>query len=381
LQLTGRAEILWDQDDPIAETGGTRRYWRFEISGWRESILPYRLDWEFMDASPHIPKPIEQTQTNGALQLRVERIHQETDRIKSFRLRAIDGGLLPEFQAGAHLKIKVKLPDGSSAERHYSLLSDPNDKQAYEIGVLLEPEGHGGSRYLHEQVHEGDLIESHIPKNEFPMTEEANHRILIAGGIGITPILSMMHRLASEQSSFELHYSARTNTALAFRDRIEHIAGDRAHFYTSHEPHGQRPSLAHILSTPKPGIHVYVCGPQRMITAVRDTAAARGWPSSQIHFETFGAQPTANDTAFDVHLNKSNKTLTVPTTNTILDTLLEAGVNVPHQCKRGECGLCVTRVLAGEPEHRDFYLNEEERSESMCVCVSRAHSESLTLDL
>ena len=381
LQLTGQPEILWDLDDPKEEAGGTRRYWQFEMSGWQECTLPFRLDWELLGYSPFIPEQRRETRVDSTLSLRVERIQRETEHIKSFCLCAADGGLLPEFEAGAHIQVKVQLPDGSDAERHYSLLSDPNNREFYEIGVLAEPGGRGGSLYLHERIKEGDVIESRVPKNEFPMAGSANHSVLIAGGIGITPILSMLHSLATEGRSFEMHYSARTYSELALRDRIGKIAGDSVHFYASRDPHGQRLDLGRILSTPRPGVHVYICGPRRMISAVREMAAALGWPSAQIHFESFGAEPSADDRPIRVHLAKSNMTLTVPAELSILDTLLDAGVDVPHDCKRGECTMCTTRVLNGEPDHRDLCLNPEQRVSSMCVCVSRARGEELQLDL
>jgi vanillate O-demethylase ferredoxin subunit len=381
LQLTGGPEILWDLEDPKEETGGTRRYWQFEISVWQECTLPFRLAWELLDYSPFIPEQRRETPPNSTLSLRVERIQRETEHIKSFRLCALDDGLLPEFEPGAHIQVKVQLPDGSDAERHYSLLSDPNNREFYEIGVLAEPRGRGGSLYLHEQIKEDDVIECRAPKNEFPMAGSANHSVLIAGGIGIAPILSMLHRLASEGRWFEMHYSARTYSELALRDRIEKIAGDSVHFYASRDPHGRRLDLGRLLSTPRPGVHVYVCGPRRMISAVRDMAEALRWPSAQIHFESFGAEPSADDRPIRVHLAKSNMTLTVPAERSILDTLLDAGVNVPHDCKRGECTMCTTRVLDGEPDHRDLCLSSAERVSSMCVCVSRARGKELQLDL
>lgn len=379
LQLTGRPEVLWDMDDPQGETGGTMRYWKFEITKWQESTLPYRFAWELLDYSPHIPEQ-QKSPTDNQLSLSVEKIQQESSRIKSFRLRAVNGGQLPEFQPGAHLQVKVILPDGNNAKRHYSLLGDPNDREVYEIGVLKEPEGRGGSLYMH-QLNEGDEIEIRAPKNEFPMASIADHSILIAGGVGITPILSMLHKLASDKQSFEIHYSAREASGLAFRNRIEHLAGDNAHFYASRDPNGQRLDLKSLLSTPKPGVHVYFCGPRGMITTIREIAEAQGWPAAQIHFESFGARPLADDKPIRVHLSKSNKIITVPANQTILDTLLEAGISVPHDCKRGECTMCTTHVLEGEPDHRDLCLSSEEKSSSMCVCVSRARGEELKLDL
>lgn len=380
LQLTGRPEILWELDDPQDETGGTKRYWQFEITAWQESTLPFRFAWELMDYSPHIPEQHHDI-ASSILSLKVDRINNESERVKSFRFRSIDETQLPAFQPGSHLQIKVKLPDGTDALRHYSLLCDPNDRSHYEIGVLKEPEGHGGSLYMHEQVKEGATLEVHAPINEFPMAGKAEHSILIAGGIGITPILSMLHQLLADKQSFEIHYTARKASDLAFRDRIEQLADDNAYFYASQDADGQRLTLETLLATPKPGTHVYICGPRRLITAVRDTAAAHDWPLAQVHFESFGAQSLPGDQAIRVHLEKSNKTITVPADRTILDTLLEAGVNVPHDCKRGECTMCTTRVLEGEPDHRDLCLSLDEKASSMCICVSRAIGEGLKLDL
>ena len=381
LQLTGKAKILWDMDDPQKETGGTQRYWQFDIISWQESILPYRFGWELLDESPHIPELQRYANFNETFSLQVERIQQETNRVKSFRLSALDGEALPEFLAGTHLQVKVKLPDGSDANRHYSLLNNPEDRTSYEIGVLKEAEGRGGSLYLHEHIHEGDVLEIQLPKNAFPMATDANHSILIAGGIGITPVLSMLYSLAAKNHSFEIHYSARKFSGLAFRDRIEQIAGNKATFYASDANNGQRLDLKRLLATPKSNVHVYVCGPRSMINAVREISAEQEWPSSHIHFESFGVQPLPNDRPIRIHLAQSNKTIIVPAKNTILDSLLEAGVNVPHDCKRGECTMCTTRVIEGEVDHRDLCLSSEEKKSSMCVCVSRALSEELKLDL
>lgn len=174
------------------------------------------------------------------------------------------------------------LPDGSDAERHYSLLSEPNTREFYEIAVLAEPRGRGGSLYLHEQIKEGDVIESRTPNNEFSMAGSVNHGVLIAGGIGITPVLSMLHSLAAGGHSFEMHCSARTYSELAFRDRIGKLAGDNVHFYASRDPRGQHLDPGRLLSMPRPGVHVYVCGPRRMISAVREMAAALGWPPASL---------------------------------------------------------------------------------------------------
>jgi ferredoxin-NADP reductase len=313
--------------------------------------------------------------------LQVVEIHQETNRIKRFRLRAFDDAELPAFTPGAHLPVTLELETGERVQRHYSILSVPDATGYYDIAVLNETHGRGGSRHLHESVRAGDQLMSGQPKNEFPLSDSAEHSILIAGGIGITPILSMLRSLQERGQSFELHYSARRCSDLAFRRDIEDLVGDRATFYASQKPGGSRMDLQAILSQLGAGVHIYVCGPRLLITSVRDVAADNGWPTEQIHFESFGAALTAEDRAITVTLARSDTTLTVPATQSILDTLLDAGLTVPHDCKRGECSLCTTRVIEGKPEHRDLCLDNNERKESMCMCVSRARTDHLTLDL
>lgn len=379
LQLSGRPEILWELDDPGGETGGTRRYWEFEIDVWQESVLPFHLDWEFVDYSPF--NPVVTGDEASTLQLQVEHVQHETQQIKRYRLSALNGRALPPFKPGAHLPIFVRLPDGKWAQRNYSILSDPADRMHYEIGVLAEPHGSGGSLYLHENVHAGNVLEAMAPKNEFSLAPNADHSILITGGIGITPILCMLRALKADGQSFELHYGVKRWSDLAFRKIIDGIAGKQSHFYASREQGGSRIDLKQLLATPIPGVHVYVCGPFGMITDVRELARANNWPSEQIHFESFGAAPLLEKRELKVTLANSGKSFTIPASDSILDALLDAGMAVPHGCKRGECSMCVTPVLDGEPDHRDLCLTSEERLNSMCICVSRAKSDSLTLAL
>lgn len=315
------------------------------------------------------------------LLLRVEEIVRENASIKRFTLRAPDGSNLPPFEPGAHLPLTLQLPNTERLQRHYSILSDPMDSSCYEIGVLAEPESRGGSRYLHERVQVGDELISLPPKNDFPMDASARHNILIAGGIGITPILCMMRSLKDAFGLFEMHYCAKKWSDFAFRDSIERFGGPWAHFYPSREVNGARLDLEDLLSDPIPGVHVYCCGPRRMVEAVREIAQVRHWPAEQVHFETFGAETSSGDREVKVTLAKSGRTITVPPSSNILDTLLEAGCTVPHDCKRGECSLCTTKVFAGEPDHRDVCLSDVERASSMCLCVSRAKSDKLVLDL
>jgi vanillate O-demethylase ferredoxin subunit len=212
------------------------------------------------------------------------------------------------------------------------------------------------------------------------MHRSARHSILIAGGIGITPILSMLRRQLRDRGSFELHYSAQRWSDLVFREDIEALAGERANFYATRESDGTRIPLDDVLAVPRADTHVYVCGPRRLIVSVRDAARANGWNEEQIHFESFGAAPCSDDRAITVELARSGRSIDVPADRTILDSLLDAGVDVPHECKRGECGLCATAFVEGEPDHRDLCLTPAERQQSLCVCVSRAKSSTLVLD-
>lgn len=378
LQLTGRPRIRWELDDPQQRSGGTGRFWDFEVERWRESDLALRLKWEFVDFSPFNPVALEE---DASLALHVVEISQETDLVRRFRLRAFDDAELPGFMPGAHLPVALPGDNGAALQRHYSILSDPGERSYYEIAVLRERKSRGGSRYFHETVAPGDQLAALKPKNGFPMTRSARHAVFIAGGIGITPILSMLRQLVRDGGSFELHYSVKHWADLAFRPEVERLAGTKANLYATREPDGRRIPLAAVLGTPVPDTHVYVCGPRKLIVAVREIARAKGWPDEQIHFESFGAEPSADDRAITVELARSGGSLTVPADQSILDALLDAGIAVPYDCKRGECSLCATGYRKGQPEHRDLCLTSAEQEQALCLCVSRAKSDELVLDL
>lgn len=314
------------------------------------------------------------------LTLHVTDIRDEAEGIRSFELRDPGGAELHPFEAGAHLQVEVTLPDGQVALRHYSLLGDPRDRSRYRIAVLLAG-GRGGSRFMHERVAPGSSLRAVPPENGFPLLLEADHSILMAGGIGITPILSMVRMLAQEGRSFELHYAARTPARMAFREGIEALAREKAHFYFTHGERPQPLDLEALLAPPRSGAHVYVCGPPGMIRAVTSVGQAAGWPKDRIHFEGFGPGQHASDRAIEVHLERSALTVQVGPGETILDAILNAGVWAPSECRRGTCASCMTRVVAGEPDHRDVCLSQALRETYMCTCVSRARSDHLTLDL
>jgi vanillate O-demethylase ferredoxin subunit len=236
------------------------------------------------------------------MELQVTRIRNETPSIKAFELAAPDDSELPPFTAGAHIDVGVDLPDGSRGRRSYSLASDPTDPSRYEIAVLHLPEGHGGSAYMHSQVSEGQLLSCSQPVNEFPLNDKAEEHILIAGGVGITPILAMTHALRSRSANFQLHYAARTEDHMAFRELAQQLAGDGFHAYFSQSPNPNPMDLANLLGEPRPGRHAYVCGPSRLMKAVIATAQQIEWSDDRVHRESFGARSEPSDRAIEVEL-------------------------------------------------------------------------------
>lgn len=392
LQLTGTAKVLWDQDDETNVTGGTKRYWHFNVSRWQETALPPALNWTFFEYSPHNPKPL----VSEELSLVVADITQQSDRIKSFKLTAKDGGILPAFEPGSHLPLEIELSTKNTLIRHYSITSSSHDNRFYEIAVQREKNGGGGSNYMHEQLSLGQTIKGKYPVNAFALCSPGKHHILIAGGIGITPILSMLRQLAQKNESYELHYSVKTDNDLAFKAEILKLAGNNAHFYVSRamSNNGKSakqnsseeflPTRLDINSLFKEGTksnHVYICGPIKMIAAVKDKADENNWQPNHIHYESFGSSPQETDRAIKVKLQKSGQVIVIDPKETLLDGLLAANIKVPFECKRGDCGMCVTEYVEGTPDHRDVYLTKDEKAHSLCLCVSRTQSKSITLNL
>lgn len=377
LQLTGSASILWDQQDERDKTGGTKRIWQLKVEHWQRTQLPQGIQWQFQDYSPHNPRA---TQAKS-LDLQVLQVKHKSERIKRFRLVSANGGILPAFEPGAHLPVEVTLPDGKKSERYYSLLSSGHDNRYYDIAVQHEPLGRGGSAYIHNNLHTNSIVKAKPPRNEFTLAQTAKHTILIAGGIGITPILSMLRHLVESQSSFEIHYTARTKADLVFSQEVQLLAGENAYLYHTSGEGSKRLDLRSLMFKRSEDTHIYMCGPTRLIGEVRELGEEFGWHRSSIHFESFGVAPTLSDSEIVVTLKKSQQVIQVKPTQTILDALIDAKVSVPYDCKRGECGMCVTNIVEGEAEHRDVYLDTDERAQSLCVCVSRAKGTSLTLDL
>ncbi|MFM0502455.1 PDR/VanB family oxidoreductase [Paraburkholderia caffeinilytica] len=313
-----------------------------------------------------------------------------TAEIRSLRLKAIDGGPLPAFSAGAHLTFQVDLGGGATlpgametsrpGERCYSLVNSTDQSDYYEIAVKLETAGSGGSRFMHA-LRPGDRIRTTLPKNDFPLHHDPHEAILIAGGIGITPILSMTAELGKRSAAFRLHYASRSPETMAYRARITQLCGERGHLYFDYGDPSQGMPLAEVIGQPAMNRHLYVCGPRPLLDAVIATARALQWPPSHVHFELFGA-PVAQtgNRPCRVVLQRSGLTLDVPAGKSILDAMIDAGTDPLFDCRRGECSVCAVRVLSGTPEHRDYALSDDDREHLMCVCVSRAQEGELVLD-
>jgi vanillate O-demethylase ferredoxin subunit len=238
---------------------------------------------------------------------------------------------------------------------------------------------------LIERIAPGQTLKVSEPRSHFALEPSARRTVLIAGGIGITPILCMAERLAHTGAPFELHYAARSPARAAFLERIQTLAG-KANIYFSEGPDSKRLDLEAVLADPAPGAHLYVCGPARLIEAALATAKARGWPSSRVHREFFappGGQDLGPGEAFEIEIASSGQVLAVPADKAITEVLAEHGIEVATSCEQGVCGTCLTRVLEGVPDHRDVYLTPDEQAvnDQMTPCCSRARTARLVLDL
>ncbi len=313
------------------------------------------------------------------LQVQVLTRRVEAEGICSYELARADGAPLPAFSAGAH--IDVHLP--GVLVRQYSLCNDDRETHRYRIAVLRDPASRGGSVTVHEQVQEGDTLTISAPRNHFPLVA-APFSLLLAGGIGITPLLCMAQRLAATGQDFRLHYCTRSLARTAFHDSVAAF-GERARLHLDDGDATQKLDLPAALAAAPAGSRLYVCGPTGFIDFVVNTARAAGWPADHLHLEYFGAAPqdTAGDRAFEVRIASTGQTYAVPADKTVVEALQDQGVEVLISCEQGVCGTCLTRVLEGECEHRDMYLTDEEkaRHDQFLPCCSRARSPLLVLDL
>jgi vanillate O-demethylase ferredoxin subunit len=322
------------------------------------------------------------SQPNPTLAVRVASKRTEALDICSLELVAADGTTLPAFTAGAHLD--VHLPGG--LVRQYSLCNPPSDAGRYVIGVLRDAHSRGGSVAVHDAVAEGSVLHISPPKNHFPLAPQADHHLLLGGGIGVTPLLAMAEHLASQGESFELHHSTRSRERTPFAERLVASSFARhVHHHFDDGPDAQKLDIAATLKKTCPGTHLYVCGPQGFMDAVLGAARAQGWPEQHLHHEYFSAAPadTAGDGAFEMEVASTGQVIAVAPAQTALQALLTAGFDIPMSCEQGVCGTCLTGIKAGTPEHRDHYLTPEEQAanDQFLPCCSRAKGGRLVLDL
>lgn len=290
------------------------------------------------------------------------------------------GQPLPAFEAGAHVDIHLK----AGLVRQYSLCGDPANAGAYRLGVLKDPASRGGSVAVHELLQEGREIEISLPRNHFPLASDAGRSILIGGGIGITPMVAMAYTLNARDSDFELHYCGRSRNRSAFLDELGNAAfASRLNTHFDDETADQKLDLPKVLGTPQTGVHVYVCGPAGFMDWVIAQALEAGYADDHVHREYFQVEVDASGAGFEVVAQRSGKTVQVSEGQSIVDALTAVGIKIEVSCEQGVCGTCVCDVIEGEPDHRDVYLTDDEKSanDQILVCCSRAKSKKLVLDI
>ena len=320
------------------------------------------------------------TDSDATLRLQVRAIRLQAERTHSFELARPDGALLPRVLAGSH--VDVHLPGGLL--RSYSLAGDPQDRSHWLLGVLRELDGGGGSRAMHEGVRVGDLLTLGAPRNAFALAPDATHSVLLAGGIGITPLKAMAHVLSAQGASFEFHHCARSPQHAAFASELRATVpvGQLHRHFDGGDP-ARGLDIASLLAQPAAGTHLYYCGPAGFMKACAD--ASPHWPAGSVHFEHFkppaSTAPAMPAGSFEVLLAKKGIRIQVLPDQTIVRAIELAGLRVPTSCLSGLCGACKTDYLEGEVEHNDYILSDEEHQHCMTLCVSRARSPLLVLDI
>jgi len=293
-----------------------------------------------------------------------------------FEFRRLDGAPLPAYQPGAH--VDMHLPSGHI--RNYSLIIARPPPDTYTFAIKRDPASRGGSRYIHDELRVGKTLKISAPRNNFPLQEDAAHTILLAGGIGITPIWCMVQRLVELKQSWTLHYGCRSRADMAFLQELEAMSEAMFHF---DDEKGQVLDVAGIVGAARKDAHLYCCGPTPMLNAFE--AATKDWPREQIHIEYFTPRPQAKPSkgGFTVELARSGQEFFIPEGRTILEVLLDEGVDVDYSCELGICGACEQRVISGVPDHHDSILTEEEQAENkrVMICCAGCKTDRLVLDL
>jgi phthalate 4,5-dioxygenase reductase subunit len=317
----------------------------------------------------------------ASMTLTVQRKSTIAEGITLFELAYPDGRELPPFEAGAHIALTT--PNGLL--RRYSLCNAPSERQRYSIAIKRDEEGAGGSKNMIDELAEGATVAVSAPLNYFPLAQNATRYLLLAGGIGITPLLSMVHELRARQADFQLIYCARFPESTAFLDELAEpgLAG-HVQVHLSHGDPARSFRIEPVLANYADGTHLYCCGPRRLMQSVRE--ATRHWPAGTVHLEDFGTSEdpkAAGDKLFSVRLARSGISVAVPPGVSILEAMRSRGVPAPSSCESGTCGSCRTRLLGGKADHRDYVLDDDEHESDIMICVSRAQAgcDELVLDL
>ncbi len=320
--------------------------------------------------------------SSTAQRLRVRSVTRLTPLVHSLVLESLDQSPLPPIQPGDHINLRL----GASLSRSYSLVGQAGRPSCYEVAVALDAHSRGGSRHVHEKLRVGDELEVTGPRNLFALQPDAAHSVLIAGGIGITPIWSMVQALERLGRAWTLVFAARSRVHAAYLEDIEALArASRTGRLITHfddQAGGAPLDIAAVLAAAPKDAHLYCCGPAPMLDAYE--RAASGWPAGQVHLERFaGVAPeqAAATGEFELILARTGRNLTVPADKTILDVLLDEGIDAPYGCMQGVCGMCEVPVLEGTPDHRDMILGEDARQGKLIICCSRSQTPSLTIDL
>ncbi len=315
----------------------------------------------------------------GLIEVEVKAKWLTAEDIMAFEFAPVQGTPpLPAPQPGAHIDVHA----AEGLLRPYSLTNGPGDT-VYRIGVKREPESRGGSVAMHDSVGVGDRLSISHPRNLFPLRRDADETVLVAGGIGVTPLLAMAQTLADIDAAFELHYFVRSPDHVAFAELLETL-GSRVVVHEGLDPMATQEALDSLLAEPGFGRQVYACGPPAMLDAVRSTARSFGWPDDAVHVEFFQNPHAVDlDSTFEIALSRSARTLTVSAGETILDVLRANGISVEASCEQGACGTCVVPLLDGRADHQDVYLSDARKAvqDRIAVCVSRAETERLVLEL
>lgn len=312
------------------------------------------------------------------LTVRVAARYQAAQDIVAIEFESVDGMPLPPFEPGAHVDVQVT----GELMRQYSLSNNPAAHGRYRLGVLLDPKSRGGSAAVHAALHVGQVVEIGRPRNNFPLRMDAAHTVLFAGGIGITPMLAMAHALQAATCSFELHYCGRSAARLAFVDELQRF-GVNVHVHADDGPSSQHLHIDTVLADPAPGRHLYVCGPNGFMDFVTNAAQRLGWSEGTVHLERFGAEVNTDGAPFTVVAARSKVVFDVQPGERIAEKLIEHGIDVRMSCQSGVCGTCITRVIEGMPDHRDYVQTASEKASNrtITVCCSRSKTRQLVLDI